>query len=203
MEAGQPETGADGAPGDARLPGDPGVPGVPGVHATVDVTGVPGAADRHERALALAYSYLNRRDRTVSEMQRHLQARGCGVEEIEATIESLAEGGYLDDARYARLFAEDKRELEQWGSERIQRTLLQRGIDRDLVEHALSSGAREGELSRAVALLQRRFASPPRDRRERDRALGVLLRKGYDTELALDALAAYADCAESPPVLGC
>ena len=31
----------------------------------------------------------------------------------------------------------------------------------------------------------------PHDRRERDRALGVMLRKGYDPELALDALAAY------------
>jgi regulatory protein len=176
LEAEQPETAADGA---------------------------VGAGDRPELALALAYSYLNRRDRTVSEMQRHLQARGCGVEETEAAIESLAEHGYLDDVRYARLFAEDKRDLEQWGSERIQRTLLERGINRDLVEQALASGAREDEISRAVALLQRRFPSPPRKRRERERALGVLLRKGYGTELALDALAAYADCADSPPVLGC
>ncbi len=176
MEAEQPETAADGA---------------------------VGAGDRHERALALAYSYLNRRDRTVSEMQRHLQARGCGVEETEAAIESLAEHGYLDDVRYARLFAEDKRDLEQWGSERIQRKLLERGIDRDVVEQALASGAREDEINRAVALLQRRFPLPPRDRPERERALGVLLRKGYETELALDALAAHANCADSPPVLGC
>jgi hypothetical protein len=32
----------------------------------------------------------------------------------------------------------------------------------------------------------------PADRRERERALGVLLRKGYESELALDALHAYA-----------
>jgi regulatory protein len=163
---------------------------------------VPGAGDRQERALALAYRHLNRRDRTVSEMQRHLQGRGCTPEEIEAAIASLAELGYLDDARYARLFAEDKRELDQWGSERIQRALLERGIDRELVEQAVASGATGSEISRAVALLKRRFPSPPHDRRERERALGVLLRKGYDTELALDALAAYADCADSPPVLG-
>ena len=52
--------------------------------------------------------------------------------------------------------------------------------------------AEESELDRALALLRRRFPSPPRDRRERDRALGVLIRKGYDSELALDALAAHA-----------
>ncbi len=32
---------------------------------------------------------------------------------------------------------------------------------------------------------------PPRERRDRDRALGMLIRKGYDSELALDALAAH------------
>ncbi len=163
----------------------------------------PTAGDRLEQALALAYRHLNRRDRTVSEMQRHLQARGCGSQEIEAAIETLAEQGYLDDARYARLFAEDKRELEQWGSDRIQRALLGRGIERELVEQALASGATGSEVNRAVALLKRRFPTPPRDHRERERALGVLLRKGYQSEVALDALAAYADCAEPPSVLRC
>ncbi len=186
MEAEQPKTASDHAPG----AGDRHTP-------------EPGAGDRLDHALALAYRYLNRRDRTVSEMQRHLQARGCGPEEIEAAIGTLAEQGYLDDVRYARLFAEDKRELEQWGSERIERALLERGIDRELVRQALASGVSESELARAVALLQRRFPAPPRDRRERERALGVLLRKGYESEVALDALVAYADCAESPPVLRC
>jgi regulatory protein len=40
--------------------------------------------------------------------------------------------------------------------------------------------------------LRRRFPEPPEDRRERNRALGMLMRKGYESELALDALAAYA-----------
>ncbi len=187
MEAEQPKTAPDRTPGAA---GDRQAP-------------EPSASDRLEHALALAYRHLNRRDRTVSEMQRHLQARGCAPEEIEAAIGTLAEQGYLDDARYARLFAEDKRELEQWGSERIQRALLERGVDRELVEQALAPGATGSEISRAVALLKRRFPTPPLDRRERERALGVLLRKGYESEVALDALVAYADCAEPPPVLRC
>ncbi|MGH2929282.1 MAG: regulatory protein RecX, partial [Solirubrobacteraceae bacterium] len=103
----------------------------------------------------------------------------------------------LDDERFARLFVSDKRELEQWGSERIRRGLEARGIDRRLAETALSAvnGDRaepETELHRALALLRRRFPAPPEDRRTRERALGMLLRKGYETELALDALAAHA-----------
>ena len=130
-------------------------------------------------------------------MQRHLQSRGCGVEETEAAIESLLEDGYLDDGRFALMFVHDRRELDGWGSERIRRELAAKGVDRDLVESALAQheaewGAGESELDRAVALLQRRFPSPPSERRERDKALGVLIRKGFVPGLALDALAAHA-----------
>ncbi len=166
----------------------------------------PHRADeqRLQQTLALAYRYLNRCDRTVLEMRRHLEGRGCRAEEVEGAIELLAEQGHLDDVRFARLFVEDKRELEQWGSERIKGTLERRGIDRELIEQALANGpSGGGEIARALALLKRRFPAPPGDRRERERALGVLLRKGYESEVALDALVAYADCADSPAVLRC
>jgi hypothetical protein len=39
--------------------------------------------------------------------------------------------------------------------------------------------------------LRRRFAEPPSDRRTRERALGVLIRKGYESDLALEALASW------------
>ena len=135
---------------------------------------------------AVAFRYLNRRERTVSEMRGHLLDRGIGTEAAEDVIDELREQGYLDDARYARVFTQDKRTLEQWGNERIRRALLDRGVDRELIDEAL--GEDRGELGRAVALLRGRFPGPPRDRLERERALGVLLRKGYDAELALDAL---------------
>jgi regulatory protein len=117
----------------------------------------------------------------------------------ETALQTLCGQGLLDDTRFAQLFVTDKRALEQWGSERIRRGLLSRGVDRHLVEAALDQEAAgsddgdepESELDRALALLRRRFPEPPQDRRDRDRALGMLLRKGYESELALDALAAH------------
>ena len=148
------------------------------------------------RALELAYRYLNRRERTVCELRRHLLAQEVDERSAMAAIDELTRQGYLDDARFARLFAQDKRELEQWGSERIRRALLLRGIARELVDEALGLDGEDGcagtELERAGALLRRRFPTPPQSRRDRDRALGLLVRKGYEPELALDALAAYA-----------
>jgi regulatory protein len=148
---------------------------------------------RLQHALELSYRYLNRSDRTVSELRRHLEHRKIEAETRDRTVETLTDQGYLDDARFARQFATDKREFEQWGSERITRGLLARGIEREQVEAALAELATdETELDRALALLRLRFPSAPRDRRERDRAIGVLLRKGYDSDVALDALTAHA-----------
>jgi regulatory protein len=154
--------------------------------------------DKLQKALDAAYAYLNRRDRTVGEVRGQLQRRGVAGELIEAAIRTLREQGFVDDARFARLFVADKRQLEQWGGDRIRRGLLARGIDRELADTALAevsadpAGAQESELDRALALLRRRFPDPPQDRRDRNRALGLLLRKGYESELAVDALAVHA-----------
>jgi regulatory protein len=159
-----------------------------------------GIDEKLQRALDLGYAYLNRRERTVAEVRAQLERQGVSPELIDLAVRTFAEQGFLDDERFAQLFVSDKRELEQWGSDRIRRGLLARGIDRELAERVVAPGAggadlfadeEPTELERALELLRRRFPDPPRERRERDRALGVLLRKGYESELAVDALSAY------------
>ena len=155
--------------------------------------------ERLQRALELAYAYLNRRERTVEELRAQLERKGIAPPLADAAVATIADQGMIDDERYARLFVADKRNLEQWGNDRIMRGLVAHGIDRRLAQAALAEadgevggGEPESELDRALAVLQRRFPTPPEDRRERERALGVLLRKGYESEIALDALTAYA-----------
>jgi regulatory protein len=151
-----------------------------------------------ERALTLALGYLNQRERTEAEVRAHLTRKGLRDNERERAIRTLTEQGYLDDARFARAFTEDKRALEDWGTERIRRALLTRGIDRELAEVVLARDGHAEELTRALTLLERRFPAPPDDRREWERALGVLLRKGYDGDVALDALRAHGASREFP-----
>lgn len=157
----------------------------PGSRTTPPVSDHPGL----DRALELAYRYLNRRERTVAETRAHLQAREIDGATADQAVAVLTEQGYLDDRRFARLFVQDKRELEQWGDERIQRGLANRGIERELAEEALGEdGGDRRQLERAVAVLRRRLPKPEPGRRGRERALGLLLRRGYDYELADAAL---------------
>ncbi|HZU61639.1 MAG TPA: RecX family transcriptional regulator [Solirubrobacteraceae bacterium] len=164
-----------------------------------------------EAAKALAYSYLSRRERTTQEMRQHLLARGVDEPLAATVLSELAEEGYLDDQRFARLFTEDRRALSGWGSERIRRALIGRGIAPSVAESALQADlggqvqADLGgqELERALVVLRRRFPSPPVTSRDRGRALGVLMRKGYEYEVAVDALAEHArrrpDAIAPPP----
>jgi regulatory protein len=144
-----------------------------------------------ERALDLAHRAVARRDRTVSELRTVLERKRVGPGAIDAAVAELCAEGLLDDARYARRFAEDKRELERWGSERIARDLHRRGIPPDLIEAVVAGRGREAELETALLLLEERVPTAPANDRERDRAWALLVRRGYWPEVAYDAVRAY------------
>jgi regulatory protein len=149
------------------------------------------AEDRLHRALDLAYRYLGRRDRTVLEVRRHLEGKRVEPSAIDAALRELCETGYLDDARYARRFTEDRRELDDWGADRIVRRLQAAGVPEADVAAALGDRGAGDEVEAAVALLRRRLVAAPQSDRERERALGILARKGYDLDVAYDAVRAF------------
>ncbi len=140
-------------------------------------------ADAFDRALeALSY-----RERTTGELIEWLEARGFARAEIEIAIDRLIETGAVDDEKFAVRYAEDKRELRGWGPDRIREGLAGRGLERELIEAALAGDGRETQLDRAIELLERR-GDPPIDERSRGRALAFLARRGYEAELAYDAV---------------
>ena len=153
---------------------------------------------RLQHARDVAWKALNRRERTVAELARHLAGKRVEPSAIETVLAELSEQGYLDDAGYAQRFAEDRRRLDAWGAERIERKLLSLGVDREIVAAVVGEQDHTGEMEAALEILARRFPQPPQTPRERDRALGVLVRKGYELELAYDALRRHAGVAGEP-----
>jgi regulatory protein len=153
-------------------------------------------ATRLQYARDVAWTALNRRERTVAEMARLLAGKRVEPALIDAVVGELCEQGYLDDARYARRFADDRRRLDAWGAERIERRLRALGVGQDDIRSALDAADERSELDAALALLRRRFPEPPATPRDAQRALGVLVRKGYELELAYDALRRHAGADE-------
>jgi regulatory protein len=153
-------------------------------------------AERLERARAIAWRALGRRERTELELRGILAGKRVAPGEADAVVTELIDGGFLDDAQFARRFAEDRRRLDAWGAERIERRLRALGVAPEHVAAALGEQDHEGELEAALELLRRRVPEPPATPRERDRALGILVRKGYELELAHDALRRHAGADE-------
>jgi regulatory protein len=144
-------------------------------------------AERATDAFEVALAALRRRERTTAELGAWLAERGYGSEEIETTITRLTEVGELDDDRFARRYAEDKRELRGWGAERIREALASRGIPSALVEATLEADSHGAQVGRASDLLARR-GQPLDDDPDRARALGYLTRRGYEYEVAYEAI---------------
>jgi regulatory protein len=157
----------------------------------VSLTAADPAA-RLQHALDLSFRFLSRRDRTVLEMRRYLEGKRVDPATIDDALAALGDQGYLDDARFAERFAADKRDLEHWGTERIERRLATLGIERDVLAATLGDRDHGEEVEAALEILRRRFPRLGEDPRDRRRALGVLVRKGYDVELAGDAIRAHA-----------
>ena len=174
-----PRAAAD-PPGTTPRPGDPA--------ASAPTELAPDAAKHLEKARKLAWRSLNRRERTAAELRERLAAKGIESWAIDQVVDELREQRYVDDAGYAQRFADDRRRLDGWGSERIERRLRELGVEDEAIAPALAEQDPETELDAAVALLEQRLPVAPETRRDRDRALGMLVRKGYALELATNAL---------------
>jgi regulatory protein len=155
----------------------------------------PDPEVRLEHAREVAWTALNRRDHTVAELARVLARKRVEPAVIDSVVGELCEQGYLDDARFADRFADDRRRLDGWGAERIEGRLRALGVDADLIAAAVSTQDHDGEMDAALALLRRRFPEPPATPRDCERALGMLVRKGYELELAHDAIRRHAGIA--------
>ena len=145
-----------------------------------------------DEALGRCYRHLGRREHSVAELRTRLQRAGLGAELIDEALAIVIEQGYVNDERYARLLAEDRRNLDGWGAQRIRARLEDAGIAPELIEQTLAGSDHASELAAAAALLERRWRGALTNDRERQRAFAVLIRLGFDSEVAYDAIRAVA-----------
>lgn len=140
-------------------------------------------------AFELALRALGRKERSTAELATWLGDRGVDTDDVEAVIGRFVEDGALDDERFARRYAEDKRELAGWGAERIREALIARGISPEYVEAAVAGDSEGIQIRRAADLLERRERGLDTEA-DRASALGFLTRRGYSYEVAHEAIRA-------------
>ncbi len=138
-------------------------------------------------AFELAVGALSRKERTIAELREWLVERELDEADVEEALARLISIGELDDERFAHAYAEDKRDLRGWGPERIRRTLITRGIEQRLAELAALTETADDQAARAARMLAERGDGLDDDA-ARGRALAFLARRGYEYEVAYQAV---------------
>jgi regulatory protein len=150
-----------------------------------------------EAALEIALRFLGSRPRTRWELERRLRRAGAGDEVIVATLERLSAMGYLDDAAFARWWADQRDRHAPRGRRMIEGELRQRGVPRDVIEAHRESdpaaerppedeGLPETDEERARVALERHLRGRPlpADPKALQRIGMFLMRRGFDSETA-------------------
>jgi len=142
-------------------------------------------SDRVTRAREQALRLLDHRPRTRREIEQRLMRNGWDATIVAHVVQRLIEGEWIDDARYARLYAEEQRRLRLAGATLIRRELRRKGVEAELIEAALQEGEdKDDEPVRAYELLSRRHRRyEDLDARTAERRMaGLLERRGFDGE---------------------
>lgn len=161
--------------------------------------GADSAKVTEEALREAALRYLDRQDASVDQVRRILRRRIFKYAEPSARSEAhslaeqilrrLVESRVLDDARYARAYAETLRRRGASGPKLLQK-LKARGLAEDLVQAAVDALSGDEELSDegAAAVFARKRRLRERfnleDPKERQKALASLARQGFSFDVS-------------------
>ncbi|MFQ5568385.1 MAG: RecX family transcriptional regulator [Rhodothermales bacterium] len=144
-------------------------------------------ADQVRKANRVALDYLGYRARTEQEVRRKLVRSGFGESMAEQTVARLRDLGYLDDASYARTYAEARFRNRRYGPQRLRNDLLRRGVARSVIDTTLDALFNQEDMLEAARVHAEkrwlRLATEGDPFKRRKKLSEYLLRRGfsYDT----------------------
>jgi regulatory protein len=163
----------------------------------------PPALDS-DGAMEVAARYLAARPRTRWELQRRLRRAAVSEELISRTLDRLASLGYVDDAGFARWWAEQRDRNSPRGRRLVEAELRQHGVPREVLEELRGAEiagpahdhemlpASEAERARVALAGHLRGRPLPDDRKALQRVGMYLVRRGFDPETVRATLRAAA-----------
>jgi regulatory protein len=130
---------------------------------------------------------LAHRPRTEQELRQRLAARAFSAAAVADAIQRISALGLIDDAAFARLFAEQRIRSRPAGAHRLVQELRRKGVPeadaRSAVEEALRDcGTSDLELARVA---MRKFPNRPSEPlpKKRRRLQGYLARRGFSASV--------------------
>ena len=154
--------------------------------------------------MEIALRFLGSRPRTRWELERRLRRSAAEEAVVDATLERLSAIGYLDDAEFARWWADQRDRHAPRGRRMLEAELRQRGVPREVIQAQREAGVGErapedeglpeNEEERARIALERhlRGRPMPADQRAIQRLGMYLVNRGFDSETARATIRTFA-----------
>jgi regulatory protein len=106
------------------------------------------------KALDRAYSYLSYRLRSSSEVITYLRGKEYSEECVQRVILELTQNHFIDDARFASEWIENRQILNPRSRIQLRAELQKKGIAPDVIEDALQQIDPDAEVAAIVALIE-------------------------------------------------
>lgn len=137
-----------------------------------------------------------RAERCERELHDKLWQWGISRRDADDIVASLRKRRFVDDTRFARAFVNDKVSFAKWGKTKIRVALMQKHINRDIINSVLEDIAPRQYQENLTVLLQakaRTLGDPATDHEVRIKLMRFGVSRGYEPGLVDACLRAISD----------
>lgn len=99
-----------------------------------------------------AASYCSISEHCISDVDQKLKAWDVDDQDRKKIIDQLVKDDFINEKRFAKVFVRDKFRLNKWGKIKITMALREKGVDKELINSALSQ-IDEGEYQELLSSL--------------------------------------------------
>ena len=143
-----------------------------------------------DQVLDIMAKYCAYQERCLKDVKDKLKTYDIAQDEKDKILEYLLDNRFVDDERFARSFVRGKLNQSGWGVKKIRFHLIQKGIDKELIDEVLGQTDEEFYRQRLVDVLKTKAKTVKADSDfEKKRKLAAYaMQKGFEAALVWEVL---------------
>lgn len=134
--------------------------------------------------------YCAYQERCVKDVRDKLKTFEIPEEEKAKILDYLLDNHFVNDERFAKSFVRGKVNQSGWGVNKIRFHLIQKGIDKDIIEEALGQTDEEAYRQRLIEILKTKAKTVKADSdfEKKRKIAAYAMQKGFEGSLVWDVL---------------
>ena len=151
---------------------------------------VPAKPLTPDQVLDKMAKYCAYQERCVKEVRDKLKTFDIGEEDKTKILDYLLDNRFVNDERFAKAFVRGKVNQSGWGVNKIRFHLIQKGIDKDIIDEALGQTDEEVYRQRLIEILKTKAETVKADSDyEKKRKLAAYaMQKGFEGSLVWETI---------------